>query len=354
LTISTRQLNESDLVDYENLVSTSSAASIHHSLKYKQFLERTFPNCQPQYSGAYVESRLVAAMPGFILEAPGGGVFNSLPFFGSHGGIITKDIGNNESVGSALISYLNSKLESLDVIAGTVIDPLFSGNSTCYSKSGWSVSDERIGQYIQLPGATNSTITADEFLSDFNSKKQWHIKKAKKANFSVTHDNSERSWDALKSLHELGMSRIGGTKKPRLMYSAIQEVFSYDQDYRLYTAQKDGVIVSALLVLFFNGTVEYFLPATAQEFLPQQPMSLLIFQAMYDALSERRARLWNFGGTWKSQGGVYEFKKRWGAEESLYSYRTRIFNGPFLSSKSNGDLLNLFPGFFVRPFHNNN
>lgn len=350
--LTVRQLTDGDKVDYENLVSNSEESSIHHSLKFKDFLSRTFPLCHPNYSGVYLGSELVAAIPGFILDAREGGVFNSLPFFGSHGGIITTDLGNSPIVFSTLFSYLNSELENLGVIAGTIIEPLFSDRSTCPVESEWPVSDQRIAQYIRLPGETASTITYEDFLAHFNPTKQRNIRKAKKANFSINHNNSQRSWEALKSLHELGMNRIGGTKKPALMYAAIQEIFTYDEDFRLYTAEKEGELVSALLVFYFKDTVEYFLPATSQEFLSQQPMSLLIFHAMYDALSERKARLWNFGGTWKSQAGVYDFKKRWGAEEHIYSYRTKIFNSPILSSRSNDELLELYPGFFVRPFHN--
>lgn len=351
--LSVRQLSDEDSHDYENLVSFSVEASVHHSLKFKELLARTFPLSHPIYTGVYLGSELVAAIPGFILDAPDGGVFNSLPFFGSHGGIVTKSMGHQPLIHSSLISYLNSQLDSMGIVAGTMIEPLFSESNSCLSESGWPVSDQRIAQYIRFSVGTGSTVTHQEFLAHFSPKKQWDINKAKKANFSVTHGNSERSWEALRSLHELGMNRIGGTKKPSLMYSAIQEVFTYDEDYRLYTADKDGVVASALLVLYFKDTVEYFLPATAQEFLGQQPMSLLIFHAMYDALYHRKASLWNFGGTWRGQAGVYEFKKRWGAEEHIYSYRTRIFNAPFLTSKSNEELLALYPGFFVKPFRNN-
>ena len=50
----------------------------------------------------------------------------------------------------------------------------------------------------------------------------------------------------------------------------------------------------------------------------EQPLSVIIFNAMKDAVMEKIAK-WNCDN-WKSQEGVYRFKSRWGAEDVFYDY----------------------------------
>ena len=58
---------------------------------------------------------------------------------------------------------------------------------------------------------------------------------------------------------------------------------------------------------------------------------------------------WNWGGTWLSQGGVYDFKKRWATTDHPYFYYTKIINdNVYYISKE--DLLSRFSYFFVLPF----
>jgi hypothetical protein len=63
----------------------------------------------------------------------------------------------------------------------------------------------------------------------------------------------------------------------------------------------------------------------------------------------RGCRLWNWGGTWTSQGGVYRFKRKWGAEDRPYRYFIRINDRSVLDATPE-ELLERFPHFYVVPF----
>jgi len=69
---------------------------------------------------------------------------------------------------------------------------------------------------------------------------------------------------------------------------------------------------------------------------------------MQDA-ANKRCKNWNWGGTWLSQTGVYDFKKKWGTSDYPYYYYTKLFNERVRFS-SKGALLKDYPGFFVLPF----
>ena len=118
--------------------------------------------------------------------------------------------------------------------------------------------------------------------------------------------------------------------------------------WSIYVGSKDGVPVSALLLFYFNGTVEYFTPVIKSEHRNTQALALVIFQAMKDAVKNRGCKNWNWGGTWLSQTGVYDFKKRWGTTDYPYYYYTKLFNEEVKSSSK--DTMQRLPGFFVLPF----
>ena len=76
-------------------------------------------------------------------------------------------------------------------------------------------------------------------------------------------------------------------------------------------AEYENKVIAALLVFLYNQPAEYYTPVILNEYRPLQPMSGLIYQAMQEAIT-CGMKWWNWGGTWKSQDGVYRFKKSWG------------------------------------------
>ena len=146
------------------------------------------------------------------------------------------------------------------------------------------------------------------------------------------------------------MLKIGGKPKPLKFYKEIKKIFHYDQEYRIYLAKKKGQVVSALLVFYYKNTVEYFTPTVMQEYRSEQPLSLLIFEAMLDAVKERGAIYWNWGGTWLTQKGVYHFKSRWGAKDHIYNYHIKTFKDFNFNGIGQKDLEDAYPYFFTLPF----
>ena len=51
------------------------------------------------------------------------------------------------------------------------------------------------------------------------------------------------------------MADIGGLAKNDRFFDTIPDYFEADKDYRIYIAQKEGTPVAALLLFYFNHTV---------------------------------------------------------------------------------------------------
>ena len=353
--ISFRRISTAEQSEYQKLVDSGKNLTIHHSGKFRNLLRGTLPEAEEYYFGAFDGTELVMAMPGFVLGGPRGGVYNSLPFFGSHGGIVTSPDIRGSAIPNEVefIENLTRTLETQNLLAGTVVEPLVGTTKTPYYQSGWSVSDRRLGQITELPSVSDHLELEEQLLSLFHPKRRWDIRKGLRSGFQITHGDSDYSWDRLREMHELGMRRIGGTPKPQSMYTSIRENLIYDLDFRLYMANINDEPAASLLLLYFGDTVEYFVPAISENFRSLQPLSALIFSAMIDSVRERSMKFWNWGGTWLSQDGVYRFKSKWGAVDSEYRYLTKVFDENALSSAVEGDLREEYPYFYVYPYSKN-
>jgi hypothetical protein len=338
--------------EYDAFLKECPAALLYYSRKYRNVLHRVLHDSSAFYLVAYEADRLTAVLPTFVkFNSRFGNVLNSLPFFGSHGGILTAPKTRNPlPLKRELLGALGDLCVTNAVVSSTLItNPLEPAMELYENDLRWPLRDTRMGQITPLPGRCPGDAELDERLfQQFHAKTRNSIRKAQRSGIEVMHDGSLESLHALASLHLTNMEALGGIPKPWDFFAAVHETFVYDEDYRLYLARKDGRVIGALLMLFFNKTAEYFVPATAPDYRIYQPMSLLVFEAMREAV-KRGNTFWNWGGTWKTQGGVYHFKKRWGTQDMPYTYHIDIRADNVLAG-SREELLREYPYFYVAPF----
>src|SRR6185295_10454956 len=96
--------------------------------------------------------------------------------------------------------------------------------------------------------------------------------------------------------HRAAILAKSGLPKPDRFFDLVAACFTYGRDYDTYIARLDGRPVAGLLLFYFNDTAEYFTPVVQPEYRAMQPLSLIIWQAMRDAVA-RGMRHWNWGGT---------------------------------------------------------
>tara|TARA_Y100000591_G_C21830439_1_gene699236 strand:+ start:1048 stop:2112 length:1065 start_codon:yes stop_codon:yes gene_type:complete len=309
---------------YDRLLQKSPSAMFNHSLLYRDFLRLILKDSEDRYLCAFEDNQMRAALPVFIKHDSIGAVVNSLPFFGSHGGIVGES-NLDRKISDALLEKLNDLCQKINAISCTLIESPWEEDRGRYDSFEANLFDERIGQIISLPKRADILTVENDLMGLYHSKTRNMVRKGIKGGFDVDHDGSSETLDTLHAIHEKNIHSIGGTPKEFSTFKAIQKIFNYDVDYRIYTASKNGKIVSALLLFYYKDMVEYFTPVTLESYRNQQPLSLLIFRSMRDAVVEREANYWNWGGTWLSQSGVHRFKSRWGTNDYPYRYRIKTF-----------------------------
>jgi hypothetical protein len=349
MSIRVERLDNTNADDYRHVLTTAPHVLLHSSLTYLAFLERVLEAARPHYFIAYEAGRPVGILPAIVGANPRfGPVINSLPFYGSNGGVTTSvDARDGGAVYGALLDALDDLAASVRAVASTVISNPFDDSTTFYeSRGAHTFRDERIGQFTPLPPADGDVGAA--LMGMFHQKTRNAIRKAEKSAITLSHEDTLTSLRALAELHRQNIEAVGGLAKPWQVFAAIRETFAYDQDYRVYTAEHDGQVVAALLVFFHQKTAEYFTPATGEAFRSLQPMSLLAHHAMQEAV-KRGCTRWNWGGTWRSQHGVYQFKSRWGTRDLPYYYYTQLFDRDLLRLTPT-ELHREYEFFYVLPY----
>lgn len=337
---------------YERLVLSVPHSFIYSSLVYRDFLRRLLPAARDRYLVAMHGDRPVGVLPAFLQrDAEGRGVLNSLPFYGSNGGVLVDpEAPDAPGVWRALLGAFDEVAEGERVAASTLISHPLDESAAVYADCArHDLVDERIGQLSPLPAdAADGAGRAAALMQGFHDNPRRAVRKAEKSGIQVHDADDPALLRVLAELHHENMAAMGGTHKEWPVFQALAGTLRYGRDYRVYGARADGETVAALMVLFYNNTVEYFVPATRAEFRVQQPMSLLIYHAMQEAAA-RGYRWWNWGGTWTTQAGVYQFKSRWGAVDRPYRYFTRVLD-PAVLGRTPAELLAAFRYFFVVPF----
>jgi hypothetical protein len=327
-------LSDEDGGRYEALCAEADGFTLFHSWKYRRLLLRLL-GCRALYLGAEGASGLVAVLPLMARSGPYGVVYNSLPFFGSHGGVL----GAQGEPETALWQAFRELVSGADTASANVVTNPFRSAAPPFPSD---FTDTRIGQVTPIDGCADPDILRGRIVASA----RYDVRVAERNGISVAIEND--AFASLEEMHRARMSSLGGQAKPHDFFTLVPEIFAAGHDYNLYVARREGAVVAALLVFYCGAAAEYFMPAVQPEHRSSQPTAALVFRAMQEAAS-RGYRLWNWGGTWPSQEGVMRFKRNWGAVDRPYSYHTVVANKALLRATA-GELVAAYPGFYTVPF----
>jgi hypothetical protein len=334
-------LTENLFNEYDNFLLSNENNLFYTSSKYLVFLEKVL-NCKTHVLIIKVDNSIIACLPLMYKDGNLGRVYNSLPFYGSNGGIIS----NSEEATGLLLKRYNEIVSDENVASSNYIEnPL--NKTSVENRINHNEEDFRIGQFTPLDLSNpNKMNNKDLLMQSLHTKTRNTIRKAIKSKVEINIDNE--SMNFVRDEHIKGMRKINGNAKSDFFFDNIFKSFTAGEDYNIFVAKKEGVIIAAVLVFYFNKTVEYFVPVTSEGYRNYQPNSLIIYEAMLDAMG-KGFNYWNWGGTWQSQEGVYSFKNRWNTLNIEYTYYINITN-KMVYRASKEDLIKDYYGFYLIPF----
>ena len=88
---------------------------------------------------------------------------------------------------------------------------------------------------------------------------------------TIRWSNEKEDFEFLVLTHQQNMKFIGGKFKSKLFFEKVRLEVP-QQNRALYIAEYKGKKIAALLLFFYNDTVEYFTPCSLNEFRNIQPV----------------------------------------------------------------------------------
>lgn len=325
-------LSNSTELQYELFLERCKEALFYHSLKYRNFLRKILKSSRDIYLLAIQNNQIVAVLPAFITYLDDRqSIINSLPFYGSHGGVLVADgITQRIHIMTSLMNELLSIANKNNTLSITFVDNPVRHPDNFYEQClQMDATDYRISQITDIT-VTNTGSIEEQLMAKFHSKTRNMIRKSFKSKFSIAIDNTFLGFEKIHAIHSENMKIIGGKEKSLTVFESLYQSFQPGKDYQIYFAYKNGEIAAGLLLFYYKNYCEYYTPVINEKFRSDQPLSRIIFHAMREAV-QRSVQYWNWGGTWITQEGVYLFKKRWGATDTRYNYYTKVFNNNILS-----------------------
>jgi hypothetical protein len=329
-------LDNSRYEEYEIFLFSYENSLFYHSTKYKEFLEDLL-GCESKYLLAYDNCKIVAVLPLMIKNGGLGKVVNSLPYYGSNGGVI----GQAGIASKSLLEEYDNIAKQKDILSSTIVEnPLDKQKILPLHNS----TDMRIGQFTNIECDNNFE---EETFKRISGNRRNEIRRAQKHGVIVTEENDQL--DFIRLVHQDEMKKNNRKYKTDEFFNRVKNYFIKGVDYKVFIAHYEQKPIAGLLMFYFNKIAEYFTPVVLQEARIYQPMSLILYHVFLDAMKQGYKMI-NWGGTWVSQEGVYRFKNQMGAKDHPYCYYTQI-NNPDILQKDPADILLMYPEFYVFNFN---
>lgn len=339
---------EEGLALCEPVHAASEAPLVYATVAYIRFVLRAVPRTRLRLLVALDAAAAVGYLPLVEQSAPGRWrVLNSLPFFGSHGGPVVRRGPGAAAVRGALLARAMELARAEGAASITLIEnPLAPLDAAEMAAHGLSPVDDRIGQFTPLPPPQADPYAA--LMGIFHLKTRNAVRKGERLGQRFERRTDAQALQWLQQTHARSIEAMGGVSKSREVFEALLQALPLEKDARLYIGSLAGEPVSGLLLLLAGETVEYFTPVVAEAYKDEQALSALIVHAMAEAVADGYAR-WNWGGTWRTQEGVYRFKSRFGATDHPYRYFHAMLD-PALQSLPGAEARQAFPYFYTHRY----
>lgn len=293
------------------------------------------------------DGKLAAILPFFISDDLGlGRVVNSMPLFGSSGGVLAPTEAFDPRVENALLLALGDYAQERGSRSMTVVSGLFDPAPRLELYARTLAPDHvvtRIGQVTRIDCAE------DGIIGLFAPRKRSNIRAAERAGLVVRESRDAADWHWFQQHHEHRMHAISGTAKNDTFFDWMgRALFQGTMDFRFTVADVSGLRCAGLLTLSRGRTTEYVVPVTDWEQRNLHGLEALIHESMCHSLRAGRD-IYSFGGTWASQEGLLRFKRQFNAEDHPYHYYVRVYDKA-LYSCDKAVLTTDFPHYFVAPY----
>ena len=248
MSVSISELTDAEEDEYEAFHLSVPTLLLYGSARYRRFLAAVLPGATSHYLLARCGGRIAAALPCFRRDCGGvGSVINSLPFYGSHGGVIGGPWAEAGSPARALLSEFAGFGAGASAV--TIVSSPLDGLHRLYQQVfRFRFRGERIGQMISLPLPGRDV--DDALMARLHSKTRNTVRNKSGLTFAI--DGEPVALSELARLHRESMATLGGLAKPCQCSRPCARASAGSRTIWSTPPATGTGIVSALLVLFYT------------------------------------------------------------------------------------------------------
>lgn len=289
---------------WQEVVSSSSAATFYHTPLWVHTLARSYPEYEAAPRGFVFDDGTRALLP--MLCSRHGFLKKKLRYkalgFGSYGGPVhtgTWDAEKSES----LFGYFQKKKVSLHLDG----NPLWQ-----YALPDYFVREQTDTFVLRL----NRPL--EDIYKGFSTAHRRGIKTAQKKGVSVRRASGRSDYEAYSALYADTLQRWGDGTIIRFSEALTLRLLETGAEaITLWLAEVAGKPVAGIIMLYWNSMAHYWRGASLQGYETYHANTLLQWTAIQDAHT-RGFGLYDFAPSGALQG-VEEFKRRFGAEKIVFS-----------------------------------
>jgi hypothetical protein len=280
----------------------------------------------------------LTAIPLLMHRTEMGDIYNSLPFFGSCGGLIGgMDV--CQEISSAILNTIRSSdFGSLNIVSNWYNPIPFDEILTSFEKI------ERINTSKELDSLGGNPIA---LLNSYHAKTRNIVRASSRRGFRFEEVSS--NFDDIIKMYFDEMNRRGRKPKPKAFWDYLMLNTSSGLDYVIYGAKLDGELLGFILFLYDTDIkqVEYFVPCATPDGRDKNVNYFLIHNALVEFMKQG-FKVLHFGGSQINQDNLKRFKIRWGCSSSSYFYYNN--HSTLIGNQSDEALAKLSPYFYIRAF----
>ena len=265
--ISVEHVKTINELDYSSYVIKNPNSLIYSSINFINLITKHL-KAKSEWLIAKEDQKTLGILPFVIKEGDLGPVYNSLAYYGSNGSII-QNIYHYKSKKKLVDSYYELAKENNACSATLITNPLVKDHNFYDDNIDCTYKDYRIGQITILPKNNENLINI------FQSPRPRNIRRALKENVQIEISNEKWAIDFLYNTHKTEMESKGGLAKKKLFFDLLSKELDLSE-WKIFVAKLNDKPIGALLLLYYNKTVEYFTPAIINKYRKTQASSLII------------------------------------------------------------------------------
>jgi len=326
-----------DWLEYDSFLDSVNS-TFFHSSKFLKLLNNLL-EAKNLFIKVKDGNEISGIIPMFVKDTKYGKVQNSLPYFGSYGGVLSKKI----EISKLILNELNNFNQENEVLSSVIIENPFSDNNIYEKFYKFNSTDTRLCQCTILDKSEN------ELFNSLEKRVRWSLKKSDKEDIEVKKlELNKEIISELYRLHKNNMEIKGGQVKNLDFFKYIKKIFCVGKDYDVYGGFYNDKPISFLLVFYHTKFTEYYMPVQNSDYKNLQSSSKLIWESIKESLNQKK-HYYNFGGTPKNNESLYRFKRGWNAND--YNYRYYVYRDlERLKEIDLNELKKLYENFYVFPY----